>query len=61
MDELFETLTLIQTKNWKKKIFGVLFDRNFWQKMINFDMMANMGSFPEDTECFIISTHRKRL
>lgn len=42
MDELFETLTLIQTKKLdeKGKIPVFLYDKTFWQDMINFDKMV---------------------
>lgn len=52
LDELFETLTLIQTR----KIAPVpvlLFCREFWQKVINFEFLAAEGVVsPEDLDIF---------
>jgi uncharacterized protein (TIGR00730 family) len=38
IDELFETLTLIQT-NRSKKIPVVLYGSDFWKKLVNFDLL----------------------
>lgn len=37
MDELFELLTLIQTGKVRKKIPVVIYDKNFWNKVFNFE------------------------
>lgn len=42
LDELFETLTLIQTRK-AERVPIVLYDTAFWQKLINFDMLAEEG------------------
>ncbi|HSG35690.1 MAG TPA: LOG family protein [Sphingomonadaceae bacterium] len=42
-DELFETLTLIQTQKMKP-IPILLFGREFWDKVINFDALADEGT-----------------
>jgi uncharacterized protein (TIGR00730 family) len=48
MDELFETLTLIQTGRMEK-IPLILFGEKFWRTMINFDALADFGTIaPED-------------
>lgn len=53
MDELFEMLTLIQTRKTPKKIPIVLFGREFWEKIINFDVFVELGYIsPEDLELF---------
>jgi uncharacterized protein (TIGR00730 family) len=43
MDELFETLTLVQTKKIKP-IPILLFGKSFWQKVINFDALVDAGT-----------------
>jgi uncharacterized protein (TIGR00730 family) len=52
LDELFETLTLIQTKKIKP-LPVLLFGREFWQKLINFDYLVDEGVIsPEDLNIF---------
>ena len=52
LDELFETLTLIQTKKIKP-LPVLLFGREFWQKLINFDFLVEEGVIsPEDLTIF---------
>ena len=46
MDELFETLTLIQTRKIKA-IPVLLFGREFWEKIINFNAMVEEGVISE--------------
>lgn len=48
MDELFETLTLIQTGRMEA-VPVILFGAEFWHKIINFDELAAFGTIsPED-------------
>lgn len=48
LDELFETLTLIQTKK-VKPVPVLLFGREYWEKIINFDALVDEGAIsPED-------------
>lgn len=47
MDELFETLTLVQTKKIKP-IPILLFGREYWKKLINFDMFVEEGMISHD-------------
>ncbi|MFH0989761.1 MAG: TIGR00730 family Rossman fold protein [bacterium] len=42
-DELFEVLTLLQTKKIKKKVTVVLYGEEYWKKIINFDAMVKLG------------------
>jgi uncharacterized protein (TIGR00730 family) len=43
MDELFEVLTLIQTKKPRKTMPIVLFGAEFWNEIINFDALLKWG------------------
>jgi predicted Rossmann-fold nucleotide-binding protein len=54
MDELVETLTLMQTKKIDKPFLPVLlYNRKFWESLINFDTMKENGLIsPEDTDLF---------
>ncbi len=52
LDELFETLTLIQTGK-AKPVPIILFCRAFWEKLLNFDMLLEEGVIsPEDLRLF---------
>ena len=52
LDEFLETLTLIQTGKMKP-IPILLFGREFWSRIVNFDAMAEEGVInPEDTKLF---------
>ncbi len=52
LDELFETLTLIQTKKIKPMPV-LIFGREFWQRVINFDALVDEGTIsPEDVKLF---------
>ncbi|KJS03170.1 MAG: hypothetical protein VR65_02800 [Desulfobulbaceae bacterium BRH_c16a] len=52
LDELFETLTLIQTKKIKP-LPVLLFGREFWQKVIDFDFLVEEGVVsPDDLDIF---------
>ena len=46
MDELFEMLTLIQTGK-QPRIPVVLYGKNFWERLINFDVFVEMGLIAE--------------
>lgn len=55
LDELFETLTLIQTKKVRKMPPIVLFGSEFWNSIIDFDALVNWGTIsPEDLDLFRI-------
>ncbi|MDP9569778.1 UNVERIFIED_ORG: uncharacterized protein (TIGR00730 family) [Agrobacterium larrymoorei] len=52
MDELFETVTLIQTKRMAP-IPLILFGRDFWHSIINFKALADFGTIaPDDIDLF---------
>jgi uncharacterized protein (TIGR00730 family) len=53
MDELFEGLTLVQTKK-VAPLPIVLFGEEYWRKLINFDYLVEQGTIaPEDLELFV--------
>lgn len=54
MDELFETLTMVQTRKMEKiNIPILLYDREFWGDIINFDRLVRDGLIaPEDLNLF---------
>ncbi|GHE06241.1 lysine decarboxylase [Defluviimonas sp. 20V17] len=52
LDEMFEALTLIQTGRMKRIPF-LLFNRAFWQKLINWDALVEAGTIaPGDLDLF---------
>ena len=52
LDEMFESLTLIQTKRMKSIPF-LLFGKEFWEKIINWEALAEAGTIsPEDLSLF---------
>lgn len=54
LDEFFETLTLIQTGRMER-IPLLLFGMEFWNKVINFEALADAGTIaPEDAHLFTV-------
>ena len=52
LDELFEVLTLVQTRK-AKPVPIVLFGTNYWKRLINFDVMVEEGTISaKDLELF---------
>jgi hypothetical protein len=52
LDEMFESLTLIQTKRMKPIPF-LLFGRGWWETVINWNHLAEAGVIsPEDLKLF---------
>ena len=53
LDELFEIITLRQTRKMKKHLGIVLFGTKYWNEVINFDALARHGTIDrEDLELF---------
>ncbi|MHC4742036.1 MAG: LOG family protein, partial [Planctomycetota bacterium] len=53
MDEVFELLTLLQTKKIGKKVPVVLYGKEFWNEVINFRALQEYGVIrPVDLELF---------
>ncbi len=55
LDELFEILTLAQTQKLAKKILVVIYGREYWERLINFQTMIDAGAIsPLDLDLFKI-------
>ena len=53
MDELFELLTLIQTRKAKKHMSVILFGSEYWKSVLNVDKMVEWGTITkEDIKLF---------
>ncbi len=53
MDELFEILTLVQTRKLHKEIIVILYGGAFWKEIFNFEALAKYGMIsPEDLNMF---------
>jgi uncharacterized protein (TIGR00730 family) len=44
LDELFETLTLLQTRKMKKRLPVVLFGEEYWDKVLNLEALVEFGT-----------------
>ncbi|MFM1908490.1 MAG: hypothetical protein RLZZ591_2167 [Pseudomonadota bacterium] len=52
LDELFEVITLVQTRK-AKPVPIVLFGSNFWKRLLNFDLLVDQGTISqEDLQLF---------
>ncbi len=62
MDEMFEALTLIQTRRMKPLPF-LLFGRDWWENVVNWPMLAEAGVIsPDDLKLFqIVETSQEAL
>jgi uncharacterized protein (TIGR00730 family) len=55
-DELFEILTLIQTRKIRKRLPIVLFGEAFWSEVVNFEALVRHGTIsPEDLKLFFLT------
>ena len=53
IDEMMELLTLIQTQRTRKKMPVILYSKDYWQKILNFEAMVEWGMIsPEDLSLF---------
>jgi uncharacterized protein (TIGR00730 family) len=53
LDELFEILTLVQTRKARKRMPIVLFGAEYWNGVINFDALVQYGTIgPRDLDLF---------
>ena len=58
LDELFELLTLIQTQKTGKALPVVLYGKEFWSEVINFEALVRWGTISrEDLRLFHVSSH----
>jgi len=48
LDELFELLTLLQTQKIGKRLPIVLYGREFWDEVVNFDALVRWGTISAD-------------
>ena len=57
MDEFFEILTLIQTEKITKNLPIVLFGKEFWGKLINFETLIEFGTIDrKDLDLFFVTS-----
>jgi uncharacterized protein (TIGR00730 family) len=53
LDELFELLTLLQTRKVRKHLPVVLFGKKYWDEVVNFEALIRYGSIsPDDLNLF---------
>jgi len=53
LDELFEILTLAQTHKLAKKILVIVYGREYWNRVLNFEALSDSGTIsPEDVNGF---------
>ncbi|HME33382.1 MAG TPA: TIGR00730 family Rossman fold protein [Terriglobales bacterium] len=52
-DELFELLTLAQTEKLAKRICVVVYGKDYWDRVVNFEALVDAGTIsPKDLELF---------
>ena len=53
LDEMMEVLTLVQTERITKRMVVVLYGKEFWEKVLNLDYLAETGMIsPDDMDLF---------
>ncbi|WP_263351096.1 LOG family protein [Acidicapsa acidisoli] len=53
IDEMFEVLTLVQTRKLAKNITVVIYGSEYWKKVFNFDWLVDTGAIsPGDVDLF---------
>jgi uncharacterized protein (TIGR00730 family) len=53
LDEMFEILTLVQTRKLAKKITVIIYGSAYWKKVFNLDTLVDTGAIsPKDIELF---------
>jgi uncharacterized protein (TIGR00730 family) len=56
MDELFELLTLVQTRKMRKPLPIVLFGTEYWKNIVNFEALAEHGMIKTDDIALMFRT-----
>lgn len=55
LDELFEILTLAQTRKLESNILLLLYGKHYWEDVVNFDALVKHGTIsPEDLNLFSV-------
>ncbi|HET6844778.1 MAG TPA: TIGR00730 family Rossman fold protein [Candidatus Angelobacter sp.] len=53
LDELFEILTLAQTQKLAKKILVIIYGKEYWTRVLNFEALVDSGAIsPDDLNAF---------
>src|SRR5258707_4348403 len=53
LDELFEILTLAQTRKLAKKILVIIYGKEYWNRVLNLEALTDSGAIsPEDQKLF---------
>jgi len=58
LDEMFEALTLSQTRKLAKKMTIILYGSAYWNQVLNFDVLVDKGAIsPRDRDLFHVADH----
>jgi uncharacterized protein (TIGR00730 family) len=53
LDEMFEILTLVQTRKIEKRLIFLLYGKSYWDEIVNFEALIRHGMIsPEDVNLF---------